>query len=50
MIYGLKGCNEMSFDEIARKFALSGERIRQISHQLLKTFRTDYVKDFKALL
>ena len=50
MIYGLKGCNEMSFDEIARKFALSGERVRQLSHQLLKTFRTDYVKDFRALL
>ena len=40
----------MSFDEIARKFALSGERVRQLSHQLLKTFRTDYVKDFRALL
>jgi RNA polymerase primary sigma factor len=50
MIYGLKGCHEMSFDEIARKFALSGERVRQLSHQLLKTFRTQYVNDFKALL
>ena len=50
MIYGLKGCHEMSFDEIARKFALSGERVRQLSHQLLKTFRTQYLNDFKALL
>ena len=50
MVYGLNGCNEMSYDEIARKFALSGERIRQITHALLKQFKTQYSKQFEKLL
>lgn len=50
MIYGLKGCNEMSLEEIARKFALSAERVRQISHKLLKLFQTQYRSKFEALL
>ena len=40
----------MSYDEIARKFALSGERIRQITHTLLKQFKTQYSKQFEKLL
>jgi RNA polymerase primary sigma factor len=50
MVFGLNGCNEMSYDEIARKFALSGERIRQITHTLLKQFKTQYSKQFEKLL
>ena len=50
MVFGLNGCNEMSYDEIARKFALSGERIRQITHALLKQFKTQYSKQFEKLL
>lgn len=50
MVYGLNGCNEMSYDKIARKFALSGERIRQITHALLKQFKTQYSKQFEKLL
>ena len=50
MVFGLNGCNEMSYDEIARKFALSGERIRQITHTLLKQFKTQYSKQFERLL
>jgi RNA polymerase primary sigma factor len=50
MVFGLNGCNEMSYDEIARKFALSGERIRQITHSLLKQFKTQYSKQFEKLL
>ena len=50
MVFGLNGCNEMSYDEIARKFALSGERIRQITHTLLKQFKTQYLKQFEKLL
>lgn len=50
MVFGLNGCNEMPYDEIARKFALSGERIRQITHTLLKQFKTQYSKQFEKLL
>ncbi len=50
MVFGLRGCNEMSYDEIARKFALSAERIRQITQQLLKSFKTTYNNKFKQLL
>jgi len=50
MVFGLNGCNEMSYDEIARKFALSGERIRQITHSLLKQFKTQYAKQFEKLV
>ena len=50
MVFGLNGCHEMSYDEVARKFALSGERIRQITHSLLKQFQTQYSKQFKKLL
>ena len=50
MIYGLKDCNEMSYDEIAKKFALSGERIRQLHHQIINTLKTSYGNQLKALL
>lgn len=47
MLFGLNGCYEMSYEEISRKFALSSERIRQISHSLLKSFSNN---KFKKLL
>ena len=50
MLFGLNGCYEMSYEEIARKFALSGERIRQISKGLLNSFRTKYKNNFEKLL
>lgn len=50
MVFGLRGCMEMSYDEIARKFALSGERIRQITQSLLKQFKDHYSTEFKQLL
>lgn len=51
MVFGLNGCNEMSYEEIARKFALSNERVRQITNNLLKTFRTKkkYSDKFRKL-
>lgn len=51
MVFGLNGCNEMSYEEIARKFALSSERVRQITNNLLKTFRTKkkYSDKFRKL-
>ena len=50
MFYGLNGCNEMTYAEIARKFNLSAERIRQIHHSLLKSFRSTYKDKFKRLV
>jgi RNA polymerase primary sigma factor len=50
MLYGLKGCNEMDYNEISRKFALSSERIRQIHHKLIKDFQTKDRTKFEALL
>lgn len=50
MVFGLNGCMEMSYEEISKKFALSSERIRQITKGLLKQFQTQYVNDFKRLL
>lgn len=51
MVFGLNGCNEMSYEEIARKFALSSERVRQITNNLLKAFRTKkkYSDKFRKL-
>lgn len=51
MVFGLNGCNEMSYEEIARKFALSSERVRQITNNLLKSFRTKkkYSDKFRKL-
>lgn len=52
MVFGLNGCNEMSYEEIARKFALSSERIRQITNTLIKSFQTKkkYSEQFKKLI
>lgn len=50
MTMGLQGCNEMSYEEVARKLNLSAERIRQIHHSLLKEFKTRLVCAFNALL
>jgi RNA polymerase primary sigma factor len=50
MTMGLQGCNEMSYEEIGHKFNLSAERIRQLHHSLLKTFKTQYACAFNALL
>ena len=42
MAFGLNGCAEMSYRDIARKFALSAERIGQIVQSVLKRFKTKY--------
>ena len=42
MAFGLNGCTEMSYRDIARKFALSAERIGQIVQSVLKRFKTKY--------
>lgn len=51
MVFGLKGCHEMTYEEVSKKFALSSERVRQIVRDLLKAFRKDrYTNSFKNLL
>lgn len=50
MVYGLKGCIEMSYEEISKKFALSAERVRQIHKQLLKTLKENHNWELLALM
>lgn len=49
LVFGLDGVKEMGFEEIGRKFALTGERIRQIKEKILTKFRTDMKTDFQNL-
>lgn len=49
MSFGLKGCPEMSYRDIAKKFALSAERIGQIVQTVLKKFKTKYPNLLKKL-
>lgn len=49
LTFGLDRVKEMGFEEIGRKFAITGERVRQIKEQLLNKFRTDMINDFKNL-
>jgi len=49
MTFGLNGCTEMSYRDIARKFALSPERIGQIVQSVLKRFKTKYPNLLKKL-
>lgn len=49
LVFGLDGVKEMGFEEIGRKFALTGERIRQIKEKILTKFRTDMRTDFQNL-
>lgn len=50
MVFGLRGCPEMTYDEIAKKFCITSERVRQITQKLLKKFKTEYGDKFKELL
>ena len=49
MAFGLNGCVEMSYRDIARKFALSAERIGQIVQAVLKRFKVKYPNLLKKL-
>lgn len=49
MVFGLDGVEEMSFEEIGKKFNVTGERIRQLKENALKKLRTNHLNEFKKL-
>lgn len=49
MTFGLNGVQELPFDEIGKRFNMTGERIRQIKETCLKKLRENYSKELKQL-
>ena len=49
MSFGI-GMNPMTNEEIARRFGIGSERVRQIQHSALKYIRNKYTKELKDLL
>lgn len=49
MSFGI-GMNPMTNEEIARRFGIGSERVRQIQHSALKHIRNKYTKELKDLL
>lgn len=49
MSFGI-GMNPMTNEEIARRFGIGSERVRQIQHNTLKNIRNKYIKELKDLL
>ena len=50
MVYGLDGVQQLPYEEIGKKFGLTGERIRQINLYLLDTIRKNYSDLAKELM
>lgn len=50
MVFGLEGVQQLTFDEIGKRFGLTGERIRQIKERILETIRVKYSDLAKELL
>lgn len=49
MSFGI-GMNPMTNEEIARRFGIGGERVRQIQHNAINYLRAKYINDLKELL
>ena len=49
MVFGLNGIQEMPFEEIGKRFGLTGERIRQIKEKILKDLKTNYSEQLKRI-
>ena len=49
MTFGLNGVQELPFDEIGKRFNMTGERIRQIKESCLKKLRENHSKELKNL-
>lgn len=49
MTFGLNGVQELPFDEIGKRFNMTGERIRQIKESCLKKLKEKYSKELKNL-
>lgn len=50
MVFGLRGCPEMTYEEIGKKFCITSERVRQITLNLLRKFKNQYGNEFRQLL
>lgn len=49
MVFGLNGVQELPFDEIGKRFGLTGERIRQLKEKILKDLKTNYTDQLKRI-
>lgn len=49
MTFGLNGVQELPFDEIGKRFNMTGERIRQIKESCLKNLKENHSKELKQL-
>lgn len=49
MVFGLNGVQELPFDEIGKRFGLTGERIRQLKEKILKDLKTNYTEQLKRI-
>lgn len=49
MSFGI-GMNPMTNEEIARRFGIGSERVRQIQHSVINYLRVKYINDLKELL
>ena len=49
MVFGLNGVQELPFDEISKRFGLTGERIRQLKEKILKDLKTNYTDQLKRI-
>lgn len=50
MTFGLNGVQELTFDEIGKRFNMTGERIRQIKESCLNYLRENYPNELKTCL
>lgn len=49
MTFGLNGIQEMNFEEIGKRFGLTGERVRQIKEKCLKDLKAKHAKELKCI-
>ena len=49
MFFGLNGIQEMPFEEIGKRFGLTGERIRQLKEKTLKNLKDNYSEQLKRI-
>lgn len=49
MFFGLNGIQEMPFEEIGKRFGLTGERIRQLKEKTLKSLKDNYSEQLKRI-
>ena len=49
MVFGLNGVQELPFEEIGKRFGLTGERIRQLKEKSLEILKEKYSEQLKRL-